>query len=501
MSTRDPSKWLPELVGPVNIQADGVAAERRRGGLNFVGATLEDDPDNDRINVSGLGGGAVSTDNGDAPQDAGEVDTDDATATAIGDPITLASDSVTTVDVAVQCIQAGGSKCKIFSIRRSFLNNSGSVTDGTQQDLISAEEIGGSLAASVAITRTSTTVQPKVTGVAATELRWYLISQAMTVTAAAQLLPDAPIAIVPDNGDEAGGTAVVIEVTSSTGLTGAKVGGVALTGFAIDDATHVSGDTGAHATGNVDVVVTNANGDSPALSAAYEYTGGAAPAASPTADWRDYAGSPWIDSVGSFQLSEATNPATVGANFGTHPSADFDGTNDFLQSATTFASVYNSDAASATIVFEADALVADGAGPEDGVPLFGGAGGSPYISLSSSGVRVGYFDGTYGANATGFAAVSTGVKTCVQFTFEEETSPGATDGTLQVRVNGGAWVSVACIGNFTDALTIALRVGKNYDDTKFGNMRVAWIRTYDRTLSDPDADLDFAYAQAEFAVP
>jgi hypothetical protein len=63
MSTRNPSNWMPELVGPVNIEANGDPAERRRGGLNFVGATLEDDPDNDRINVTLPGGGAGSGSN------------------------------------------------------------------------------------------------------------------------------------------------------------------------------------------------------------------------------------------------------------------------------------------------------------------------------------------------------------------------------------------------------------------------------------------------------
>lgn len=217
------------------------------------------------------GGGSLNTANGSAPQSADEVDTTNATPTNIGTAINLATDSVTTVDVAVQCIQAGASKCKIFNVRRSFLNNGGTVTDGTQTDLITAEEIGGSLAASVAITRTTTTVQPKVTGVSGTELRWYLISQSMAVTAGAQTYPDAPTAISPTTGDTAGGDVVQITVPNSTGLTGAKVGGVALTAFSIVNGTTVQGTTGAHAAGEVDVVVTNAAGDGPPFVGGFEY--------------------------------------------------------------------------------------------------------------------------------------------------------------------------------------------------------------------------------------
>lgn len=74
--------------------------------------------------------------------------------------------------------------------------------------------------------------------------------------------PVAPsvVAIVPAIGTEAGGTAVVIEVVDSAGATSAAVGGVALIGFAIDDGTHVSGTTGVHAVGAVDVTVTNPGG-------------------------------------------------------------------------------------------------------------------------------------------------------------------------------------------------------------------------------------------------
>lgn len=68
------------------------------------------------------------------------------------------------------------------------------------------------------------------------------------------------VACVPNNGTYAGGTVVVIQVDSSTGCTGATVGGVALTGFSIVDATHVQGTTGAHASGAVAVSVTNGFG-------------------------------------------------------------------------------------------------------------------------------------------------------------------------------------------------------------------------------------------------
>lgn len=68
-----------------------------------------------------------------------------------------------------------------------------------------------------------------------------------------------------------GGQRISVTVNSSTGCTAIKAGGVAFTGFAIYDATHVSGVPGAHAAGIVDVVVTNAAGDSTTGTGLIEY--------------------------------------------------------------------------------------------------------------------------------------------------------------------------------------------------------------------------------------
>lgn len=73
--------------------------------------------------------------------------------------------------------------------------------------------------------------------------------------------PIAPqvLGVEPWLGDpDGGGGRVVVEVSDSAGLDGATFGGVPLTDFAVDDATHVSGVPGAHEPGVVDVIVTGA---------------------------------------------------------------------------------------------------------------------------------------------------------------------------------------------------------------------------------------------------
>jgi hypothetical protein len=83
--------------------------------------------------------------------------------------------------------------------------------------------------------------------------------------------PPTVSAINPDYGPAAGGTVVDITVNDSTDCTGATVGGVALTGFSIINATTVRGTTGAHAAGSVDVIVTNTTGPSAPLVNGFRY--------------------------------------------------------------------------------------------------------------------------------------------------------------------------------------------------------------------------------------
>ena len=80
-------------------------------------------------------------------------------------------------------------------------------------------------------------------------LKWAMIVEAPAVTS-----------ISPGSGSTAGGTSVTITGTGFLGATGATVGGVALTSFSVVDATTITGVTGAHASGTVDVAITGSPG-------------------------------------------------------------------------------------------------------------------------------------------------------------------------------------------------------------------------------------------------
>lgn len=76
---------------------------------------------------------------------------------------------------------------------------------------------------------------------------------------------------LPSLGDTAGGGGrVVLTLTSTVDVTGATLGGVPLSAFAIDDDTHVSGVPGAHPGGVVEVAISTTGGDI-ACEGAFEY--------------------------------------------------------------------------------------------------------------------------------------------------------------------------------------------------------------------------------------
>jgi hypothetical protein len=69
------------------------------------------------------------------------------------------------------------------------------------------------------------------------------------------VLPPQVYTIEPDNGDIAGGTALVIEGDNFTGVTSVTIGGVATTAFSVVSDSEIHCTTGAHAAGAVNVVL------------------------------------------------------------------------------------------------------------------------------------------------------------------------------------------------------------------------------------------------------
>lgn len=217
---------------------------------------------------------------------------------------------------------------------------------------------------------------------------------------------------------------------------------------------------------------------------------------SATGYWLDYAGAPWTGtasagSSGGRTLVVGSAPA-VGANFGTHPSADFNGAANNLVTAITADNYFSAGGGTIDIVVEMDVLAASAANAYDEPALWGKTGAGHFlVSVSANGVRASNLDASFVRTTTGYVAISTGTKYCVQAKW---------NGTnLMIRVNGGAWASVASgPAGFLSANTCD--VGVNYDGTKLVNGRIARILTYSSALSDATLDALYASARASFGV-
>lgn len=282
---RNVSSYLPAMIGPVALKANGEAVQSRST-INFRGVVATDDGSELTFATPDAG---LTTDNSDAPQETTEFETTDATPTTVGTTFSIPTNTVLVVDIQAVVQRAGGDRTKVFNIRRYLQNSNGTITAPAQENTMGPTEIGGALSCTVAITYTGTTARVEFTGIAATNLRIRLDRQVTTLAAGDPAIVVS--AISPNTGSAAGGTSVSITVDSSTGATGATVGGVALTSFAIADATHVTGTTGAHAAGAVDVTVTNAEGTG-TLSSGFTYTSSFDPLVLP-----DTSGTPllWLD--------------------------------------------------------------------------------------------------------------------------------------------------------------------------------------------------------------
>jgi hypothetical protein len=144
--------------------------------------------------------------------------------------------------------------------------------------------------------------------------------------------------ISPSSGDPAGGDAVTITGTNFTGATIATVGGVAITSFQVVNSTTITGVTGAHAVGTVDVAVTNPGGTGTG-SALFEYTTSDTPADIFGADLQRWyletynaTTGVWTDETGTYDtvpIGTGHNPSATTING--HVALSFNGTSQILQ--------------------------------------------------------------------------------------------------------------------------------------------------------------------------
>lgn len=219
-----------------------------------------------------------------------------------------------------------------------------------------------------------------------------------------------------------------------------------------------------------------------------------------TGFWRASWALPWLgeDTAGTSigrDLYEATNfPGSGTAQNGYTPPA-FDGANDLLGASGAAEDYFGTTAWTIHAVVKCISLAAPGGFTADNEALLSVGPGSSAVALAfdSTGVTALQYDGIGGTAETPRIAVGTAAYRIIQARW--------TGTQIQCRVDGGAWQSAACTSQVAYSGTgEVLRVGVNYDGTKFLNCNLLEHGVFDTSLSDSDLDALKTYAQARYAL-
>jgi hypothetical protein len=295
-------------------------------------------------------------------------------------------------------------------------------------------------------------------------------------------------------GDIDGGYTVTLTGTNFTGATGVTFGGVAATSVLVVNATTITCTAPAHASGTVDVIVTNPGGTNAAGNNAWEYV---SPAQFSATLWqRDYAGTaPWAGTSsagtsGSNSLVTGGSNPSSGTALNGHGTALFNGTTNTLTTSVNITSVVSNGAGSCLALFNASAAAADpGASLVYKNPPFlndGGAGNFNF-GYTTSGVRGGYYNGVAWDSVAQAAATASWHLAQMKW-----------DGTtLKVRADSGAWVPLPMAA--VSALTATPgQIGLNAFGGVGLSATVAELLALQSTLSDANFDKLRGYYATRF---
>ncbi len=212
----------------------------------------------------------------------------------------------------------------------------------------------------------------------------------------------------------------------------------------------------------------------------------------------DYAGEPWEGTAsagtsGDHDFIKSIEEPGIGADFGTHPSADFTGDDYLLGDSVSLGDLIDIDSYTFDFIVEMDDnAVPTGSHYDDPCLLGDVTNGEIYVTFTDDGVRAGHYDGLF-FNVTDPVALGTGTKASVQVVYD-----GA---DVKLRVNAGLWETVAADPMQSGAMSNVPIIGAGYAATNKINGRIARWMTFDSALDESVLDALYANAQADFEVP
>lgn len=220
----------------------------------------------------------------------------------------------------------------------------------------------------------------------------------------------------------------------------------------------------------------------------------------PTIYLVDYAGTSWTDSSGNARnfiagTAVGATSADVGADFGSHPSADFDGSTNAMEGdGFTVGDILSASAFTMQFIAEFDTFTAPTGSVYLDATLIGDrADGDIYVTCTTAGVAAGYWSNGGGYITTTPVPVTTGVKYCIQVRLDSGVL------TCAVRGVGSSSVSSPDLNAATVGRTPWL--SDTYVDGGRVDARIAQFFAKGSALSSGDLDALYADAQTNFGVP
>lgn len=216
--------------------------------------------------------------------------------------------------------------------------------------------------------------------------------------------------------------------------------------------------------------------------------------------WRgSFSASPWVGNASAgtsatHDLTEATNPPSVGAAVAGYTPADFDGSNDLLENASTCDNFLSNTAYSGSALVYVDSI-ATNATPaiydnDQIVNTQGIAYWGIYLRSGSGGlVGIFHYDGSYHTAEAAFTAAQWNL---VQYDYD-----GA---TIRIRVNGGTWQTASAGTLHAGFAARTFQIGRNTSSTEFLDGKYLDLMTSQSKFTDDTHDDILSYCRTRYGL-
>lgn len=492
-----PKTWLERYFRSHVIKVDGEEPPLRSA-INFVGATAEDDPDNDTTNIVTGGGSGLTGDTDTwAPIGANTwLQSKVFPFTHDGDPdeqegmrLEIPDGYTTQHEIVVQCAGPGAESFRL-KLQGMWVRDGDLVRvvdDPNDSNAASNNAAGFGAVLTLDGTDAVVTCTQPVTG----DGEWSIvITRVRTRNGTAPVV----LSVTPSVGDTAGNEPITIDGARFDADAEVEIDGNPADNVVVVDSNTIECDTPAGSAGAKDVVVTNVGaGKSGTLANGFTYAATFDPLSlGPVWRHKNYAGTTFVDDSGNGNNLSGGSPPPVGSALNGHASADFTPT-QFFSSASNSNTLLGAGGWSYVALLYSDAVpAASGVDYQDG-NILSDAGNGEFT--------IGHIDesGTPKLVACVYSGAFKRIEIPASVGSHHLLQVRGDNVNAEIRVGGGAWQSLPC-GALSFLVPSPLRMGHSYAGSTQFDGRVWEDALFDYALSDAELNNYRAYCLSEYGV-